>query len=171
MWQWVKHIGIASVIVALSGCDGSVEPAQQDLVGRLLPEVALTSLTGEVLSTDHFRGKVVVLNIWATWCAPCRRELPSLSRLAELLDDEKFAVLGVSIDDDPLLVREYLQDKAIGLPVYMADGGASILQALGAVALPYTFVVAGDGRVVNSYAGERLWHTPEMVKYLVAIEQ
>ncbi len=113
----------------------------------------------------------MVINVWATWCGPCRRELPSLERLDRLLDDDKFAVLGLSIDEDPLIVREYLSDKGIGLPVYFNAEGALDYSALGINVFPYTFIVSPEGRLLARHPGEKVWNSAEVVHNLKSLNR
>ena len=138
-------------------------------VGDAFPELSLVSLEGDEVHLSSFKGKLVVLNIWATWCGPCRKELPSLESLDKLLGDENFEVLGLSIDEDALLVREYLTDKNITLPVYFNSEGELDYSALGINVFPYTFVITPDGRLAERHPGEKVWNSAEVVRSLSAL--
>ena len=99
---WFGRVWVLLVPVLLWGCEASA-PAGNNAaaltVGQALPPITLTGLNGTTTTLAAYRGKLVVLNAWATWCPPCRREMPSLERLSKMLDRERFAVLGVSVDE------------------------------------------------------------------------
>jgi thiol-disulfide isomerase/thioredoxin len=127
-----------------------------------LPAVTVADLGGRVSTTDQWRGRVVVLNVWATWCAPCRREMPSLDALNRSLDPSRFVVAGVSVDDDPIAVREYLVQHRLGFPNYIAAKRSAVLAALGLRGIPATFVVAADGTILQRHSGPRDWNTGDV---------
>jgi thiol-disulfide isomerase/thioredoxin len=116
-------------------------------------------------SFQQFKGKVVFLNIWATWCGPCVREMPSIARLAEdpRLEGKGVAFVCVSIDDSTDKVRDFLQDKSWKMtflrsqevpPVFATDG------------IPATFIIAPDGRIAASLVGASKWDRPAVVEQL-----
>lgn len=111
-----------------------------------------------VLNLKRFRGKVVLLNLWATWCIPCVKELPALDRLAGDLAGAKFAVVALSIDRDwRELVTPFLDRLGIrNLAVY-ADPGSAAYRALGARGLPTTYLIDHRGRLVGYLEGEARW--------------
>lgn len=153
----------------LAGCENEAQLAPQQpgiAIGALFPELELVSLSGESSRLSDFRGKLIVLNIWATWCPPCRKELPSLESLGRLLGDEQFVVLGLSIDEDPLIVREYLADKDIRLPVVFNAQGELDYAALGINVFPYTFIILPDGSLAERYPGEKVWNSADVVQHL-----
>ena len=160
-----KLIIIGLMWATLLGCSESEPQTTSGLkVGENFPNLSLVSLEGAKASLSDFAGKVVVVNVWATWCGPCRKELPSLESLDQLLEDEAFAVLALSIDEDVLLVREYLSDKNINLPVYFHEEGPLDYAALGINVFPYTFVVAPNGQLVERHPGEKVWNSVEIVE-------
>lgn len=155
----------------LTACDQH-EPLSSSLplgVGGSFPDLELVSLDGDEVHLSDFKGQLVVLNVWATWCPPCRKELPSLESLGKLLENDKFEVLGLSIDEDALLVREYLTDKNINLPVYFISEGELDYSALGINVFPYTFVITPDGRLAERHPGEKVWNSAEVVHNLHAL--
>jgi thiol-disulfide isomerase/thioredoxin len=130
--------------------------------GRAVPPELLALISGEGEAARSWRGKMLVLNIWATWCGPCRHEMPSLNRLWGMLDPRKFAVVGISIDVDALLVSEFLLQNAIGYPNFL-DPGGKVVRQLGLNVYPETLVISPDGSLVRRVTGWRDWSTPEMV--------
>lgn len=158
-------------VLLLTACEMAHEPAVEShprvMPGELLSELILPGLDRDDLQISQLQGKVVVLNVWATWCPPCRRELPSLQRLAEQLDSERFAVLGLSVDDDKHHPREYLIDRKIELTSYI-DLDMSIAGKLGAQVFPDTYLIGADGRLLMNIEGEREWDSPQVIAALEA---
>lgn len=127
------------------------------VVGRLrapsLPEVApgfaLASLDGSTIDLADLRGRTVVLNFWATWCPPCRAEIPSFSRFARR--HPEIAVLGIAVDGEPDELRQARERMGIDYPVLRAD--EATLAAYRVETLPTTVVVDPDGRVRSAHSG------------------
>jgi len=117
-----------------------------------VPPFLVNDLNGNVISTAAWHGKVVLLNFWATWCPPCREEIPMMIELASRYKD-RLQIIGVSMDDAPAEeVREFAQHEGISYPVVM--GSRAISAEYGGVpALPTTFVVNTDGRIVQKHSG------------------
>ena len=114
---------------------------------RKAPDFALPTLGGETFRLSDLRGKVVVVNFWATWCAPCREEIPDLVRLQEAYRGRGVAFVGVSVDEEgAAVVRPFAEQYGINYPVALDDG--SVMQRYeGAAALPTTYFVTREGRV------------------------
>lgn len=145
----------------MSACDAPQTPQAQLVAGARFPELRLINLKGEPVSTAQFAGKVLVLNVWATWCAPCRRELPSLQRLSEQLDPQKFVVLGMSVDADDHVVREFLIERKVTFTNWQ-DADMRVAQdVLGVRAYPSTYLVAADGTVRRVVGGAQPWDNAE----------
>jgi thiol-disulfide isomerase/thioredoxin len=117
---------------------------------------------GKELHLSDFRGKLVLLNIWATWCAPCRAEMPSLDRLQAKLGGEGFMVLPVSLDrgGGPAVAVYYGQHDITHLGVYLAGQGG-LQNALKIGGVPTSFLIDREGRVVGSLEGATQWDSPE----------
>ena len=101
---------------------------------------------------------LVIVEVWATWCAPCRDEMPDLQRLSETLDRDRFAVIGVSIDDDSNLVKEFLLDYDIRFANYHDRDQSLASGRLGIRVLPVTYLVASDGSILARVDGARSWN-------------
>lgn len=144
-------------------------PADGLTEGRLFPALTLSDFKGQTtVSTDSYRGRLVVLNVWATWCPPCRKELPSLERLHQSLDAGRFAVVGMSIDNDADIAQEYLLEHAITFPSYFDAGGGTARGVLGIRAYPDTFIISPTGVLLRKITGEREWDDPRVVATLEA---
>jgi thiol-disulfide isomerase/thioredoxin len=117
-----------------------------------LPPFLVNDIDGQPVSTAEWKGKVVLVNFWATWCPPCRAEIPMLVQLKNIYKD-RLVIVGVSMDDDdPAAVRKFVKEMRMNYPVVMAS--REIISEYGGVpALPTTFVVNQDGKVVQKHIG------------------
>nr|WP_281357720.1 TlpA disulfide reductase family protein [Aromatoleum diolicum] len=122
-----------------------------------LPAIAMVTLHGSSLSIAEWVGKPTVVNIWATWCPPCRTEMPSLQRLSEMLEPSGIRVTALSVDNDQNLVREFALKYGIKLPIAIATSPSQAMTSLGAMALPLTLYVGADGRILGQHLGQRDW--------------
>jgi thiol-disulfide isomerase/thioredoxin len=131
-----------------------------------LPELTFHTLDGRPVSLSEFRGKILVLNIWATWCAPCVKEFPSLQRLAEKMGGQ-LVVLAVSQDKLRDDIEYFI--KAFGKTpkdfVIAWDKDRVSAQALGTDVLPETYIVSPEGRLVRKVAGETSWDDPMALQF------
>jgi thiol-disulfide isomerase/thioredoxin len=117
-----------------------------------MPPFLVNDLDGGIISTADLQGKVVLVNFWATWCPPCREEIPELIELSKRYKD-KLQIIGVSMDDAPASeVREFAKQIGITYPVVMGSGAIEAEYG-GVPALPTSFVISPEGRVVQKHAG------------------
>lgn len=133
--------------------------------GAVFPEIVLNFSEGKTVSTQSFRGKVLVLNFWATWCPPCRREMPGLEALSRSLDPARFAVVGVSADEDAFLAEEFLRQNQITFANFF-DRGGKIAKQLGMQVYPETFLIGPDGILLQRVPGLQDWNSPAKVAQL-----
>jgi len=118
----------------------------------LAPDFTLPQLDGQPLRLSSYRGKVILLDFWATWCDPCREETPRLVELQQKYADRGLQIIGVSMDDTPDPVRGFYQQFHMNYPVVM--GNAKIGELYGGVlGLPIAFVLDREGRVVAKHIG------------------
>lgn len=163
--QWVTGL---VVVLLIAGCGKAAAPTDKMILGEPFPSLQVTTLDGEVLPLTAARGKLVVLNIWATWCGPCRKELPSLQRLSQALDARRFEVLGVALDEDAHIVREYLIDKGVIYPNWLDPALKAADDVLGITAYPYTFFISPEGRLLGRVVGIAEWDDPKVIQALEA---
>ena len=137
---------------------------------RPLPHFVFTDDAGREHSAADFRGEVLVINLWATWCPPCVAELPTLDRLQGSLAEIGVRVLALSQDRGgaPVVARFYAQTGVQHLGIWLDPRGAAA-RALGARGLPTTLVVTREGREAMRLAGEAAWDAPEMLGLIRAI--
>jgi thiol-disulfide isomerase/thioredoxin len=126
------------------------------------PAWSVQTMEGQTVPLSHFKGKVIVLNFWATWCAPCRLELPSLEKLYQTFKDSDVAFLCVS-KEDPREVKKYLQTNPLTIPMYII---ADIPPALNVKGLPATFILSRSSKVALSRLGAADWSKKNIVDLL-----
>jgi thiol-disulfide isomerase/thioredoxin len=129
---------------------------------RPVPGFGFTDAGGGALSLDSFKGSTVLLNIWATWCAPCRKEMPALDRLQAAMGGPDFQVIAVSIDRDVEPVRAFFGEVGLEhLGIYLDPPGAST-RALNVPGIPTTLLIDAQGREVGRATGPVEWDSPEV---------
>lgn len=162
---WRRALLIA-LVVALAACGKQEPPLVLEAVeGRPFPLVALPQSAGNAVPIQAFRGRMLVLNVWATWCPPCRREMPSLERLSRTLDPRRFLVIGLSTDQDEQLAREFLLQNGITFKNYF-DRDKSFAKQLNLTVYPETFLIAPNGILVRRIVGLREWDSEEALAQL-----
>ena len=134
--------------------------------GGATPPLALADLSGKPVRLEAYRGKVVLVNFWATWCEPCREEMPSISRLKAAFAGRPFEVLAVNLGESETRIRAFLEKVPMDFPVLL-DRDMVVAKAWGARVLPATYLVGPDGRIRYHYRGELDW-SQEPVRKLVA---
>jgi len=159
---------LLSLCVSLSACTKST-PQLKVKVGEKFPDLVVKSLKDNKASLNFAGGKITVLNFWATWCGPCRHEMPSLDRLAQLLDEGKFRVVGVSVDQDSHLVREFLLERKIYFENYLDEHMVAANDRIGIRAFPTTFLIGGDGKLLKIVEGWRYWDTMDSLNEIKSL--
>ena len=120
--------------------------------GNSAPDFTVTDINGKKLSLSDYRGKVVLLDFWATWCTPCRAEIPHFVDMQEKLGPQGFQVIGISMDDEAKPVKEFYQQYRINYPLGVGDD--KLAQSFGGVlGLPVNFLIDREGRIVKKYLG------------------
>ncbi len=150
---------IALTLLLSGGCDRGDHP------NRLSRTAPLFTISDGVQTLDlaSLRGRVVVLNLWASWCAPCVEELPSLLDLQKQMPE--LAVVGVSIDQDDALYREFLTRHHVNL-VTVRDSEARINALYGTAQIPETYIIDRNGILRRKFVSAQVWTSPEIMDYL-----
>lgn len=142
--------------------------AYQIAEGDAAPAFNVRDESGAGLRLEDFEGKVVLLNIWATWCPPCIDELPSLVQLHEQLDEKGFVVVGVSVDRDAEQYKQFLQTFNVPFPT-ARDENRAVAMRYGTMKFPESYLISRDGRVLRKYEGAVNWVGPEVYNYIESI--
>lgn len=151
-------LGLAGV-VALLRVDGAESPGVE--VGQLAPDYRAPNLQGEEVSVRRHRGQVVMINIWATWCGPCRVEMPSIQAIYDRYRDRGFTVLAVSIDQGPgrqEKVEDFVERHELDFPILL-DPGSRVTRVFQTAGVPETFVLDREGRIVKRVIGASDWNS------------
>jgi cytochrome c biogenesis protein CcmG, thiol:disulfide interchange protein DsbE len=146
-------IGVAVLAVA-SGIYllGRYPRARQAPTVQFAPDFSLPQLNGEPLTLSHYRGEVVLLDFWATWCEPCRKETPGFVDLQNKYGPQGLQIVAVSMDDSPEPVREFCRQFKMNYPVVMGNAAVGELYG-GILGLPIAFVLDRRGRIVARHIG------------------
>lgn len=134
---------------------------------RALPVLTFADANGRSLNLADFRGRTVLLNVWATWCPPCREEMPSLDRLQHSLGGRDFEIVALSVDAGgaPAVERFYKENGISRLAVYV-DPAMRTPGALGAPGLPTTLLVDADGRELGRHVGPAQWDDAQAIRQI-----
>jgi peroxiredoxin len=129
------------------------------------PDFALKDIDGKLRRLSENRGKVVLVNFWATWCPPCRREMPSMQRAWKQLKGENFEMLAINVgeDEDTIFGFTFSTGVELTFPILL-DRDAQVIKAWPVIALPTSFIVDPQGRIVYRAVGGREWDDPELLK-------
>jgi cytochrome c biogenesis protein CcmG, thiol:disulfide interchange protein DsbE len=142
---------LSVLLVFAPACRSSRSPATQ-AENPLAPDFTLQDLTGHPLTLSSYRGKVVLLDFWATWCGPCREEVPRFVEMQNRYGGRDLQILGVSMDDSPEPVREFQQNFKMNYPVVMGTAKTGELYG-GVLGLPIAFVIDQQGRIRAKHIG------------------
>ena len=132
------------------------------------PPLELVDLEGKRHRLADYRGAAVVVNFWATWCVPCRDEMPSLERLRASLEGRPFVILAVNLAEPDSRVRKFLDAMPVRFPILM-DRDAGVARAWQAKLLPATYVIAPDGAIRYRHLGELDWSKPAVRAQIVEL--
>ena len=156
-------VSAVSLLIVLSGLLGMA--ARPPLVGSPAPEIVLKDLQGRDVKLSDLRGKVVLVNFWATWCKPCKEEMPAMQASYDKLRDKGFVVLAVNELEDTARVAEHIRTHGHTFEVVM-DHNNQVANMYGVVGLPASFLIEPQGIVRERISGSLLTesHIEEMVK-------
>jgi peroxiredoxin len=171
----MKKIIFALLAISLvtAGCkkeDKAARPAAKPAVGAAegsaAPDFTVKDMAGKDIKLSDLKGKVVLVNFWATWCPPCKEEIPSMVKLNQSMAGKQFQMLAISIDEGGKKdVESYLQKSGMALPAYLDTDGA-IARNYGTTGVPETFVVDPSGIIRKKIVGAIEWSSPEVISYL-----
>lgn len=132
------------------------------------PAFILPDLKGELHQLDEYKGKVLVVNFWATWCAPCREEIPAMNRANAILAGQNVQMLAINYGEDAATVTEFLAHTPIEFTVLL-DTQNTVSKAWQIIAMPTTLLIDTAGDIQQRILGPREWDSPEMIDAIKAI--
>lgn len=167
VWVWAGAWLASAGAAAAPAPSGGVERFRPTVPPKPLADFTFTDNEGRTLTIADFKGRVVLLNLWATWCGPCVKEMPSLDRLQGALGGDRFQVVALSTDRTAgaAVVPFYARLGIANLAVYLDPKSAS-LSALGPRGLPTTLLIDPEGREAARLEGGAEWDSPEMLAFL-----
>ncbi len=168
--NWLVVLGVAACAAFALLAEPTGEPVGR---GSRAPEFSLARLGGgEPVHLADLRGRVVLVNFWATWCKPCEEEMPAMQRLYEALAGPGFELLAISVDADPALVERFRERLGLEFPILL-DPDQRVAHAWQTFRFPETLLVDAEGSVVERYVGPKEWDAVayvDRIRRLVAAE-
>jgi thiol-disulfide isomerase/thioredoxin len=156
-------LALVMLLCALPGCSRTEKPA---LGGNAAPDFTLKDLSGRAVTLSSLRGNVVLLNFWATWCPPCREEIPSMMRLNKAMEGKPFRMLAVSEDAGGKdAVAGYFKESGASLPALL-DTDQAVGGRYGLTGVPETFVIGKNGVILKKVVGAMDWSNPAVIGFL-----
>jgi peroxiredoxin len=163
-----SYIAVLLIVLVFLAC-----PSQKDKgssgtkvgyrVGNLAPDFTLPSRDGKAVKLSDLRGKIVFLNFWATWCSPCRFEMPDMERLYKEMKGRPFEILAVSVDEPGWRVIDPFAEQAhLSFPI-LWDGDMNVTRLYHSYRFPETFIIGKDGRILEKRVGPANWSDPRFV--------
>ncbi len=159
----VALIGAAGLLLLFAS--PSYRQGEPSITGQMAPDFTFT-LDGKPAKLSDLRGKVIVLNFWATWCPPCVDEMPSLDALHAVIAPQGGMVLGISVDDTDAVYTEFLQRLNIHFPNYR-DPDKRINATYGSFMFPETYIIGRDGRIARKIIGPQHWTSNDHLSYIL----
>lgn len=165
----ILFILISCLSLSLTACQKKEAPPKSTVAAEnnLAPDVSVVSVaTGSHLKLSDLKGKVVLLNFWATWCPPCREEIPSMMKLDKAMAGKPFQMVAISIDEEGKpAIDSFFKESGMSLPAYLDESGASS-KAYGITGVPESFIIDKQGVLVKKIIGGFAWDSPEVITFL-----
>ena len=152
---------LIGLLATLAGCYSGSHPAR---IGSNAPDFTVQDSDHSV-TLSQYRGQVVVLNFWATWCPPCIEETPALVRMQSMMKDKGVTVLAVSIDADEVAYHKFLKDYSVNM-VTVRDESRKASNLYGTFGWPETYIIDRQGVIRRKFIGPVNWTSPEITDYL-----
>ena len=159
---------LASALAVLGLATSSCNKDPGPQVGKAAPDFTLPDLSGKSHRLGDLRGRIVVLNFWATWCPPCIEEMPSLEKLHRALADKGVAVVAVSVDERFSDVGAFISRFGLTLPV-LYDEGKKVSRKYQTFKYPETYILDREGRLKSKVVGPRDWAAPTVIRDMVQL--
>ena len=158
-------VGGSLYIGSASSSRPSHEPIKLVALGDAAPDFQLEDTTGKKFSLSDLRGKVVLVNFWATWCPPCRAEMPSMEKLNQAMVGEDFVMLAINVEENARAVVPAFLEKSPHTFSVLYDDQAVVQKLYGVYKFPESFVIRKDGIIDDKVIGAIDWAHPETIAY------
>jgi len=158
----MRHILLLSIVLLVTLFVRDAVSLDVARIGKPAPGFTLNDINGKKVSLSDYKGNVILLNFWATFCGPCKEEMPSLNNLYAALKKDGLIVLAVSIDDSEKPVQSFIRAKAITFPVLIDKDQQVYFEQYGVLGLPTSFIIDRDGIVRDKILGDRPWDSKDM---------
>ncbi len=161
-----KNVTITCFILWITfvSSNASANPwAIEELRGRTAPDFLLKDLGGKPFRLSDYRGKVILLNFWATWCPPCREEMKSLDSLYKKFKNNNLIIFAVSLDRTPEKAKSFIKELSPSFPV-VYDYNAMVSKKYNVFSIPTTFLIDRKGRIVDIFFGEQNWTSKKLIQ-------
>jgi thiol-disulfide isomerase/thioredoxin len=159
---------LCCAVALATGCSKGTSnaPGNPPVEKSQAPEISVVSLDNQQLTLASLKGKVVLLNFWATWCPPCREEIPSMMKLNTFMAGKPFQMVCVSVDEGgKKAIEEFFKNSGFSLPAY-TDPSGQVSKTYGITGVPETFVIDKNGMIVKKVIGGLDWNSPEVIAFL-----
>ena len=167
----LRHLLVLVVLLSVLPGAAQAEQTLTAIPGRVMaPDFSLPDTSGTIHKLSDYRGKVVIINFWTTWCPPCREELPSMNRAWHTIEKEGIAMLAINMGEDEDTIFIFSADYPTDFPVLMDQSGEVIGQ-WPVKGLPTTYVIAPDGRIAYRAIGSREWDDAGLLDKVRALQQ
>ena len=165
-------LAVAATVILIFALP-SYRQGEASIAGKTAEDFPLVldgkALDGKPTRLSDLRGKVVVLNFWASWCPPCVEETPALNHLEKYIASRNALVLGISIDDDRAAYTKFLVDQKVGFTTYSDPAMKKIENDYGTTMIPETYIIDRHGKIARKVIGPQQWDSPEMLAYFDAL--
>lgn len=162
----VTAIVVVAVAIIFSIVLRQKERFKPVLEGSVAPDFTLPDLKGRMVSLSDYKGKVIFLNFWATWCKPCREEMPSMEVIYNNLNGQNFEILAVSLDKDAGVAERFTRELGLTFPI-LHDKRGRIKELYKTTGVPETFIIDQDGIIREKVIGPRDWRDPESTRVIL----
>ena len=163
---WCAVAAVAAILVLFAM--PSYRQGEDSVAGKPAQDFPV-EIAGKAEHLSDLKGKVVIVNFWATWCPPCVDETPALNRLQKYVESRGGMVLGMSVDEDGAAYEKFLKDQGVVFPTYRSVANKKLASDYGTQFYPETYVIDRQGKIIRKFISEQQWDSSEMLAYFDAV--